>query len=357
MTDSSDMLPRVAAADEGRSIYRNISRRRQAVFLVTLCGLAAAFVVDLMVGPSLLTAADVLGALRLGPRGEDISSAIVWAVRLPMTLTCLCVGAALGLAGTQMQTILDNPLASPYTLGISSAAGFGAAVAFLTGFPFVGAQWLNVSLSATMMALLGSMAIYTLGRAKGMQARTMVLCGIVVHFFFQALQSLVQFRSTPEVASQIVYWMFGSLLKASWTGVAVSGTVFLVSALLLSRYVWRLTALSAGEERARSLGINTERLRLQVFIISAVLTAGAVAFVGTVGFIGLVAPHCARMLVGEDQRYLSPLSVLFGVLLMVSASIVAKLVIPGVIVPIGIVTSLVGVPFLLYLIMRRTEVK
>ncbi len=344
-------------AVEGHEIYRQINRRRQAVFVITLCSLVLGFLIDLMTGPSWLTLPDVVTALQLGPQGDTIASAIVWSVRLPMTLTCLAVGASLGLAGTQMQTILANPLASPYTLGISSAAGFGAAIAFLTGFPFVGAQWLNVSLSATMMAFLGSFAIYMLGRAKGMQARTMILCGIVVHFFFQALQSLVQFRSTPEVASQIVYWMFGSLLKASWTGVAVSSLIFLVTALFASRYVWQLTALSAGEERARSLGVNTERLRLQVFFFSALLTAGAVAFVGTVGFIGLVAPHCARMLVGEDQRYLSPMSILFGVLLMVLASIAAKVIIPGVIVPIGIVTSLVGVPFLLYLIMKRSEFK
>lgn len=345
------------ATGSGVDIYRKINQRRQIIFFVTLASLFVALIVDLMVGPSWLTAGEVIEALGLGPRGESISSAIVWSVRLPMTLICFSVGASLALAGVMMQTILANPLASPYTLGISSAAGFGAAIAFLTGFPFIGAQWLNVSLSATLMSFVGSAVIYVMGKAKGMQARTMVLCGIVVHFFFQALQSLVQFSSTPEVAGQIVYWMFGSLLKANWMGVMVGSVVFLVSALLLSRFVWHLTALSAGEERARSLGINTERLRLWIFIISAVLTAGAVAFVGTVGFIGLVAPHCARMLVGEDQRYLAPLSVLFGILLMVSASIVAKLVIPGVIVPIGIVTSLVGVPFLLYLIMRRGAVR
>ncbi len=181
----------------------------------------------------------------------------------------------------------------------------------------------------------------------------MVLFGIVVHFLFQALLSLVQFRSTPEVAGQIVYWMFGSLLKSTWTGVFVSGSIFIICALLLTRYAWRLTTLSAGEERAKSLGVDTDKLRLHVFVLSALLTAGAVSFVGTIGFIGLVSPHFARMLVGEDQRYLAPMSAMLGVLLMATASNVSKLVIPGIIVPIGIVTSLIGVPFLIYMIVRR----
>ncbi len=354
MDNSAVLKSSKANYQEGQNIYNRINKRRRAIFFIVLCSLIVATLIDLMVGPAWLKIGDVISALRFGPEAETINSAIVWSVRLPMTFTCLCVGASLGMAGTQMQTILANPLASPYTLGISAAAGFGAALSFLTGFPFLGISWLSVPISAFLMSLLASLAIYGLGKAKGMHARTMVLFGIVITFFFQALQSLVQFRASPEVAQQIVFWMFGSLLKSTWTGVFVSSSIFLIASIVLSRYVWQLTSLSAGEERARSLGINTDRLRLKVFIISAFLTAGAVAFVGTIGFIGLVAPHCARLLVGEDQRFLTPLSALFGVLLMVTASVIAKIVIPGVVLPIGIVTSLVGVPFLLYLIVRRT---
>lgn len=339
---------------EGQQIYRKINKKRNGMLLATLIAIIFALFTDLMVGSSGLTISDVFKALISGPKGESITAAIIWNVRLPMTLICLCVGGSLGLAGTQMQTILANPLASPYTLGVSSAAGFGAAVAFITGFPLGGSlAWANAPFLAFVMTIMSTLAIFLLGKVKGMQAQSMVLFGIVIHFLFQALLSLIQFRSTPEVAGQIVYWMFGSLLKSTWTGVAVSGVIFSVCALILSRYVWKLTALSAGEERAKSLGINTDQVRLHVFIISALLTAGAVSFVGTIGFIGLVAPHFARMLIGEDQRYLVPMSSMFGVLLMACASIVAKLVIPGIIVPIGIVTSLIGVPFLIYMILRR----
>lgn len=337
----------------GEEIYRNINRRRTIMFFITLLAIIVALLLDLFIGSSGMSLKDIVIALWNGPGAKNIESSIIWSIRLPMTLICLTVGASLGLAGTQMQTILANPLASPYTLGVSSAAGFGAAIAFISGFPFKNMSWINAPFMAFMMTLTGTIAIYFLGKVKGMRAQSMILFGIVTHFFFQALLSLVQFRSTPEVAGQIVYWMFGSLLKSTWTGVFVSSFIFILCALLLSRYAWKLTALTAGEERAKSLGIDTDKVRLHVFLISSLLTAGAVAFVGTIGFIGLVAPHFARYFAGEDQRYLAPMASLFGVLLIVAASILAKLVIPGIIIPIGIVTSLIGVPFLVFLIIRK----
>lgn len=337
----------------GEEMYRKINQKRRLTSLFTLIAILIALLFDLFIGSSGMSLKDIIVVLWQGPGVKSIETSIIWNIRLPMTLICLTVGASLGLAGTQMQTILANPLASPYTLGVSSAAGFGAAIAFISGFPFKNIPWVNAPFMAFMMTLTGTMAIYFLGKVKGMRAQSMVLFGIVTHFFFQALLSLVQFRSTPEVAGQIVYWMFGSLLKATWVGVFASGFIFILCALLLSRYAWKLTALSAGEERAKSLGIDTDRVRLHVFLISSLLTAGAVAFVGTIGFIGLVAPHFARYFAGEDQRYLAPIASLFGVLLITFASILAKLIIPGIIIPIGIVTSLVGVPFLVFLIIRK----
>ena len=337
----------------GEEVYKKINKKRQMAFFISLAAIIIMLLFDLMTGSSAMTLQDTIKALLAGPSPASIEPTIIWNIRLPMTLICLTVGASLGLAGTQMQTILSNPLASPYTLGVSSAAGFGAAIAFISGFPFKGIPWLNAPFMAFAMTLLGTMAIYFLGKLKGMKAQSMVLFGIVTHFFFQALLSLVQFRSTPEVAGQIVYWMFGSLLKSTWTGVIVSGVIFLICNILLSRYAWKLTAIAAGEERAKSLGIDTDKVRLHVFLLSSLLTAGAVAFVGTIGFIGLVAPHFSRYFSGEDQRYLAPMASLFGVLLIACASILAKIIIPGIIIPIGIVTSLIGVPFLIFLILKK----
>jgi len=337
----------------GRTIYQRISMRRKIVCGLACFSLILFSIFDLMVGPAWLTFAEVIQGLKLGPSGNSVNTAIVWTVRLPMTVTCICVGASLGLAGAQIQTILRNPLSSPYTLGISASAGFGAALAITTGFTIGGLSWLSIPVLSFIMAMLASSVIYFIGRIRGMSSNTMILAGIVLHFFFQAMLSLMQYKSTAEVAQQILHWTFGSLTKSTWVGVGVSCSILLFAIIATAKHVWQLTALSAGEERARSLGINTEALRFRIFTISALLTTGAVAFIGSVAFVGLVAPHCARMLVGEDQRYLLPTATIFGSTLMLISSTIAKLCIPGAIVPIGIVTSLVGVPFLFYLLLKR----
>ena len=163
----------------------------------------------------------------------------------------------------------------------------------------------------------------------------------------------MQYLATQEQLSEIMHWMFGSLGKSSWNGVIVCGITFIVIFLLSSRLNWKLTALSAGEERARSLGIDTSRLRRLTFLYSSILTAVAVSYVGSIGFIGLVAPHLARSYVGEDQRYLAPLSAMFGIIVLLAASVVSKILKPGELLPVGIITNLVGVSFLIYLILKK----
>ncbi|WP_070965956.1 FecCD family ABC transporter permease [Vibrio sonorensis] len=350
-TSVTEELP--SKSGDSGSLYQQLQQQRTRVLLLTLLLVCISVLFDIGTGSSWIGVSQVVEALINGPSGDSLATTIVWDLRLPVTLTCLVVGASLGLAGGLMQTLLANPLASPYTLGVSAAAGFGASVALLSGFSLFGLAWLGVPAAAFVTSGLASMAIYAIGRSRNMDAKVLILAGIVVLFFFQALQSLAQYLASPEVLQQIVFWLFGSLLKASWLSFFVSGVILLVGLTLALPKVWALTALSSGEERAQALGINTSRLRLQMFLLCSLLTAGAVSFVGTIGFIGLVAPHFARMLVGEDQRFYLPLASLMGALLLCASSLVAKLIIPGTIIPIGIVTSLVGVPFLLYLLVSR----
>jgi len=314
--------------------------------------LGLAILADILIGPAFLNVFDVLGAL-VNPSGasDPMVVTIVHAIRLPMTLMALIVGASLGVAGVQMQTILGNPLASPYTLGFSAAAGFGAALTILFGLQLPLIPQMTVPVAAFAAASMACLMVYGLAHIRGVTAEVMVLAGIATLFLFQSLQSLVQYLAAPEVLQEIVFWLFGSMLKATWFSVWISGTVLLVCLALLIPDMWKLTALRLGDERAASLGVNVPRLRRRVFFIVSLLTAGAVAFVGTIGFVGLVAPHLARMLVGEDQRILIPASAVFGGLLMVGASIASKLLSPGAVVPVGIVTALVGVPFLFALIL------
>jgi iron complex transport system permease protein len=270
-----------------------------------------------------------------------------------MTLTCVFVGGSLGLSGLQVQTITGNPLASPYTLGITAGASFGAAIAITVGFTLFGLQWAGTAALAFLFALGVSLAIYALGKRRGLSTSTLVLTGIVMNFFFSALKEFLQYRASAEIAQIIANWSFGSLGRSTWASASVAAGILAASFLLLFGKSWQLTALTAGEERARSLGIPVDRLRLQVFVISACLIAGAVGFIGTVAFVGLVAPHCARMLAGEDQRYLMPLSTVLGSFLLLLSSTVAKWISTGAMMPVGILTSIVGVPFLFVLLLRE----
>jgi iron complex transport system permease protein len=193
--------------------------------------------------------------------------------------------------------------------------------------------------------------VAAVGRMRGATPELLVLAGIACLFLFQSLLSLLQFLASPEALQQIVFWLFGSLMRASLGKAAIVAAVLAAILPLLLRDAWRLTALRLGDERAAALGVRVGPLRLRCFVAVSLLTGVAVAFVGTIGFVGLVAPHIARMLVGEDQRHLLPASAAFGALLLSAASVASKVILPGTVFPIGIVTALVGVPFFAWLVL------
>lgn len=338
-----------------KSIYKKINLKRQIVLLLSAISVLTLLVTDLSVGSSSLSFFLCLRLLLAGPKTEGTYSLIVWGVRLPMTLTCMGVGGCLAIAGLQVQTITNNPLSSPYTLGISSGASFGAAIAIVTGISICGFQWIGTALTAFAFALFVTMTIFVLGRLKRMSAHTLVLIGIVMNFFFSALQQYLQYSASAEIAQIISNWTFGNLSRVSWTSAGVGLIATALGMLFFAGISWKLTAFSAGEERAKSLGIQVERLKMAVFLASSLLIAAAVGFIGTVGFVGLVAPHCARLLVGEDQRYLMPTTTMFGMVVMLAASTVSKLLSEGSMLPVGIITSIVGVPFLFVLLMREVK--
>lgn len=324
-------------------------------FFCSLIALSGLLVLDIATGPALLKIEDVLATL-VGPAEADLTlRAIVWDLRLPMALMALTVGVALGTSGATMQTLLDNPLASPYTLGLAAAAGFGASLCIQNGGWGLNPSFI-VPFSAFVFACLASATIYGVGNIRGMGTDTMVLAGIALLFLFHSLQSLLQFKATPEVGQQIVFWLFGSLAKATWTSVQITAVACLIAIPLLMREAWKMTALRLGEQRARALGVNVMWLRFVTIALISFMTATAISFVGTIGFIGLVAPHLSRLFVGEDQRFLLPMSGLVGALLLSAASVISKILMPGVLVPVGIVTAVVGVPFFLHLILSRRRI-
>lgn len=307
------------------------------------------FLLDVATGPALLSVNQVLTSI-FGQSQDVSSQIIVWSIRLPVALTALAVGASLGLSGGLMQTILNNPLASSYTLGISAGAGFGAALAIVVGFSLPFAESYAVAANAMLFAVISCVAVYYLGGIKNSTPETLVLAGIAILFLFQALTSLLQLIASPESLQQVVFWLFGSLQKSNWSKLAGIALSLAICLPFIWKDVWQLTSLKLGDVKAQALGINVKWLRIKIFVLISILTGVAVAFVGTIGFIGLVAPHIARMLLGEDQRTFLPACAIFGALLLSLASVMSKVVSPGAVFPIGIMTSLVGVPFFMFMI-------
>lgn len=334
------------------ALYARLAWKRRVVLLAGAAALLVTLIVDVATGPAMLPLGAVARSV-FGLAQDRTIDAIVWSIRLPVAFVAIAVGAALGLSGGIMQTILNNPLASSYTLGVSAGAGFGAALVIVLGIAVPLPEAWAIPVMAFLFAGLACAGVYGIGGMRGASPEMLVLAGIALLFLFQALLALLQFVASPEALQQIVFWLFGSLQKANWSKLSIILVVLAVALPLLLMDAWRLTALKLGDERARGLGVNVARLRMRAFAIISALTGVAVAFVGTIGFVGLVAPHIARMLVGEDQRGLLPASALYGALLLSLASIASKTVLPGAIVPIGIVTSLVGVPFFLWLILRN----
>lgn len=334
--------------------YKKHSYRRIIFILIGLLICAVRFITDVIVGPASLTLRDVWLAVMQASEVSKNADVIIWSIRLPTAVMALLVGASLGIAGAGMQTILDNPLSSPYTLGISAGAGFGASLVVVIGLSsleFLGE--FMVPFGAFVFAGLTSFFIYSINKIKNFSSETMILAGIGMMFLFQALQSLMQYMATPEALQNIVFWTMGSLTKANWLSISIVLVALLVMLPLMMRESWRLTALKLGDEKASGLGVNVEHLRVKIFLFISIITAVAVSFVGTIGFIGIVGPHIARMLVGEDQRYFLPLSAVCGMVILSLASIASKMLIPGAMFPIGIVTAIIGVPFFFSLVLTR----
>ncbi len=341
-------------ASDASEIYQRTLRNRVIFLLVLLLAILCSILLDFTIGPANLDLSTLLSTLLHPHSAEAATRVIVWDIRLPFSLIAVLVGLGLGMAGAEMQTILNNPLASPFTLGVSSAASFGAALAIILGIgiPGVPAQWL-ITGNAFIFALLTVVILNVVGRKATQSRTTIVLFGIALVFTFNALVAMMQFIANQDTLQSLVFWTMGSLARASWQKLTILALALIVLLPWSMRNAWQLTALRLGEDRAASFGINVARLRMTSLLRISLISALAVAFVGPIGFIGLVAPHIARRLVGEDHRFYLPASALIGALILSLSSVASKNIVPGVVIPIGIITSLIGVPFFIMIILRN----
>jgi iron complex transport system permease protein len=334
--------------------YKQNTRKKISMIVICVVLCAVVIVCDIIIGSYNVTGKELLYTLTHPADDSVMAYIIVWSLRLPPALTGILAGFALALAGATMQTILNNPLATPYTLGVSSGAGVGAYFAIVIGvssLSVLGRYMMPVF--AFVFALIACLSIYSIAKIKNFTSSVMVLAGIGMNFLFSAAQTLMQYAASAEELQTARFWLFGSLNRTKWTDLAILLPIVVVCFIYIYLNSWNLTAMQLGDAKARSLGISVEKLRMRMFIAISLLTATTVAFVGTIGFIGLVGPHIARMLVGEDQRFFLPMSCVSGSLILSAAGLVARTIVPGRILPVGVLTSLLGVPFFFLLILRK----
>jgi iron complex transport system permease protein len=350
--------------DLGRQEYTRLTEKRALfitgliVILIALAGVAVTLgSADLSVADSYIAvlAGIFPGAVDLPDRMvESNAVGIVWGWRLHRVLFAVVAGFGLAIAGSVMQGVLRNPLASPFTLGIASAASCGASVAIVLGAGLLSGGLLVIG-NAFLFAMLAAAAIYGMARLRGMGSETMILAGIALMYLFSAVTSLLQYLGTADKVQAVVFWMFGSLDRSSWPKLGIVTVVLAVVVPLLLWRAWDLNALAEGDETAKSLGVPVERSMAGFMLAASLVTAVIICFTGTIGFIGLVAPHITRMVIGTDHRALLPASGLVGAVLLLGADCLARTAIPGTIIPVGIMTAFLGIPFFLYLFMRRRD--
>ena len=333
------------------ALYRSSHRRRKLFVALLAAGCLLSLLASLIVGPSGVSPGQIIAAM-FG-QGDRTTGVILWQLRLPMALLALLAGAGLGLAGAEMQTVLDNPLAEPYTLGVSSSAALGAALAIVLGISVPGFGLWGVPLNAFLFAFGALSLVQLLIRLRGAGTDMLVLFGVGVGLTASALLSLIQYVASADTLQSLVFWMMGSLTRADLPSLAVLAAVQLVVIPWSLRSAKDMMALRLGEDRAHAMGIAVDRVRLFSLIRISLLAGTAVAFVGIIGFIGLIAPHIARLCVGEDHRLLLPASCLTGALILSLAGIASTVIVPGMIIPVGIVTALVGLPVFFAVILRR----
>lgn len=285
---------------------------------------------------------------------ETVKEFVVLELRLPRIVMGIVAGMGLAIAGTAMQGIMKNPLADPYTTGISAGAGFGAAIAIILGIGVAVGEFAIVA-NAFIFSLIPTFIILSLTKIRKPTPSMMVLAGIATMYIFTAMTSLFMISADPNAVQAVYIWTVGTLDKASWSSLPMVFGVVIVGSIFLQLMARHLNVMGMGDEGAKSLGVQVERTRVIILVVISLMTAAIVSFSGVIGFIGLVSPHVVRIFLGSDNKYLIPASGLFGAALLLGADAVARTIIAPTILPVGIITAFIGGPLFLYLIMQRKK--
>ncbi|MBN1107482.1 MAG: iron ABC transporter permease [Bacteroidales bacterium] len=340
--------------------YNNYTRKRKSYLWIVLILMLVFAVLGISVGPSKVSMGDFLSVI--SGYGDETKNQIIFNLRLPRILAAILSGAALSVSGVVMQSILRNPLGSPFTLGLSNAAAFGAALAVIlfgagstfssnTDAVIISNPYIT-TISAFFWSLVASLLIIIVARKKGATPENMILTGIIASTLFTALTTGLQYIADDIQLSAIVFWTFGDLSKGGWKELLIQSLIILPVLLYFYYNRWNYNAIDSGDEAAHSLGTNTPALRLSGMIAASLATAAVVSFYGIIAFVGLVVPHIVRRIIGSNERFLIPGAALSGSAFLLGCDILARTVISPMVLPVGIITSLVGAPLFIFLLMR-----
>jgi iron complex transport system permease protein len=338
--------------------YEELNRKKVIIGFCILIFLFLFSLYSLSIGGYHLSLSQIYGSL-IG-RGEASANLIIWNIRLPRIVAAIIAGISLAVSGAVMQCTLRNPLASPYTIGISHGAMFGAASAIIlfgvggaqsTGKIFISSPYL-VTGFAFIGSFVAALVIILLAKLRKFTPEAMILAGIAMGSLFSAGTMVIQYFANDLQLASMVYWTFGDLGRPLWPEVGIMAVIMFLSFIYFIYKRWDYNALESGEESAKSLGVNTEKTRLVSMLIAALLVSVNVAFLGIIGFVGLICPHLVRIIIGGDYRFLIPVSALFGAVLLLVSDTIARTIISPIILPVGILTSFMGAPLFLYLLVK-----
>lgn len=335
---------------------------KKMIFLVgSSIFLIFAIAVSISVGAVNIPLSEVINVL-IGNAPSSTWHTIIWNIRLPQALTGVAAGIGLSVAGVAMQSILRNPLGSPFTLGISNAGAFGAAFSVMvldTGTMrsrSMDAIVINNPYTTTIVAfifcLIATTFILGIARIKKASPEVMILAGVALSSLFTAGTMFLQFFADDVQLAAVVFWTFGDVARADWRELGIISFVVLLSVIYFFINRWNYNAIDAGDDTALGLGVNVERIRLIGMIVSSLVTAVIVAFLGVIGFVGLVCPHIVRNLIGDDNRFLIPGSILIGGVLLSISDTAARLVVAPHVLPVAILTAFMGAPVFIFLLVK-----
>jgi len=359
MVSSTERITETSKSAVIKAQYKKYIDRKIIFILFSIALIVIITGISATLGPYSITVPEVYSIIWQGlfQHPATTEEFVVWNLRLPRILMAVLAGMGLAIAGTMMQGIVRNPLASPYTLGISSGAGFGAVIAIIYGtglIPWAGSGYLTI-VNAFAFSLIPVFVIMALARFRRATPEMMILAGIAMMFVFYGYTHLIYYFADPDAMKEAYFWTIGGLGRASWETLTPMAVMLAFCIPLLMWRSWDLNVMGAGDETAKSLGVNVERVRLLIMILASLLTASIISFTGCIGFVGLVAPHICRICIGGDNRFLIPASGLFGATFLLCMSTLGRTILAPVIIPEGVMMACIGGPFFFILLIGKKK--